>query len=159
MTSQEKDIHDSPTEWVAQHVRRYVETDGQEGHVVMGLHNLLLTTLGRRSGKLRRTALVYALDGDRYVLIASNGGAPADPYWYRNLVAQPSVEVQVGPEHIPVLARTVAADEYPRLWQLILDIMPWCADLPQVAGRHIPLVTLTPTHEESALNGVESGGK
>ena len=144
MTSQDREIHDSPTDWVAQHVRQYVATDGQEGHVVLGLHNLLLTTLGRKTGKLRRTALVYARDGRDYVVIASNGGATSDPQWYRNLVAEPKVELQVGSEHFPAVARPVGPEEYPRLWQLILDIMPWCADLPPVAGRHIPLVTLTP---------------
>lgn len=148
MTRQDEQIYDSPTGWVAEHVRAYVASGGERGHVVQGLRNLLLTTRGRTTGRLRRTALVYARDGRDYVVIASNGGGPVDPHWYRNLVAEPKVELQVGAERFPAVARQVDAQEYPRLWQLILDIMPWCADMPQAAGRHIPLVRLVPALPE-----------
>jgi deazaflavin-dependent oxidoreductase (nitroreductase family) len=79
----DEEIFDSPDEWVAEHIRRYVETGGQARP---GTNDLLLTTRGRRSGKLRRTALVFVRDGDHYVLAASNAGADRHPAWYLNVV-------------------------------------------------------------------------
>src|SRR5439155_5981903 len=109
----DEEVLDSPRGWVASHVRRYVETGGEDGQVRYGAQNLLITTRGRRSGKLRRTALVYGRDGDRYVLVASNGGAPKHPLWYLNLVADPLVELQVGAERFDARARTATAEEKP----------------------------------------------
>ena len=73
------------------HVCRYVETDGRSGHKWNGRQTLLLTIRGRKSGKLRRTALIYGQDGDRYLLVASNGGARNHLFWYLNLIAQSEV--------------------------------------------------------------------
>ena len=70
-------IVDSPVGWVQDHIRAYVETNGQEGHMWRGVPTLLLTTTGRKSGELRRTALIYGRDSDDYVIVASKGGAPA----------------------------------------------------------------------------------
>ncbi|HSK97749.1 MAG TPA: nitroreductase/quinone reductase family protein, partial [Euzebyales bacterium] len=70
-----EEIVDSPTGWVADHIRTYVATDGRKGHKRWGVHTLLLTTRGRRSGTLRRTALIYGRDDDRYLVVGSNGGA------------------------------------------------------------------------------------
>jgi len=139
----EERVYDSPIGWVRKHAQRYSETAGAEGHIMQGLPNLLLTTRGRRSGLLRRTPLVYARNGDRYVLIASNGGAPTDPQWYLNLVADPQVRVQVEGAVFDALAEPITGEQYPHCWRLILDIMPWCAGYPKAAGRHIPLVSLT----------------
>ena len=75
MTEQNDEILDSPTGWVAKHIRTYVESGGAKGHKDSGYDSLLLTTRGRKSGKLRRTALFYGRDGDCYVLVASNGGS------------------------------------------------------------------------------------
>src|ERR671936_1249551 len=108
MASQEE-VLDSPTRWVARHVRRYLETDGRSGHRWNGRNTLLLTTRGRRSGKLRRTALIYGQDGDRYLVVASNGGSRKHPSWYQNLVEHPEVEVQVGAESFAATARTATA--------------------------------------------------
>ncbi|HEX9762294.1 MAG TPA: nitroreductase/quinone reductase family protein, partial [Acidimicrobiia bacterium] len=76
MTPEEK-VYDSPRGWVSRHISQYVETDGRKGHRWQGVPTLLLTTRGRKSGKLRRTALIYGGDGDRYLVVASTGGAPA----------------------------------------------------------------------------------
>ena len=76
---------DSPLGWVADHVRRYIETNGEEGHIWRGVPTLLLTTLGRRSGTPRRLALIDGRDGARYVVVASKGGADRHPKWYLNL--------------------------------------------------------------------------
>lgn len=102
------DVIDSPTGWVAKHIHDYLDTDGRRGHRWHGMDTLLLTTRGRRSGKLRRTALIYGRDADRYVVVASNGGAKRHPAWYLNLVDNPAVLVQVAAEKFS--ARASAAD-------------------------------------------------
>jgi deazaflavin-dependent oxidoreductase (nitroreductase family) len=109
--SPQEDVSDSPTRWVAQHIRRYVETDGKKGHQWRGVHTLLLTTRGRRSGKLRRTALIYGRDGDRYLVVASNGGSKEHPSWYLNLTDDPEVEAQVGAERFAATAVPTTPEE------------------------------------------------
>ncbi len=137
----QEEVTDSPTGWVAEHVDRYVETDGREGHEWRGVPTLLLTTRGRKSGKLRRTALIYGKDGEeRYLLVASKGGAPEHPSWYLNLVAHPEVEVQVGPDKFVARARTADAREKPRLWQLMTSIWPDYDVYQKKTGRDIPVV-------------------
>jgi len=140
MAPQEK-VTDSPTGWVAKHVHRYVETDGREGHEWRGAPTLLLTTRGRKSGKLRRTALIYGKDGEeRYLLVASKGGAPEHPSWYLNLTEHPEVEVQVGADKFAARARTAAAQEKPRLWQVMASIWPDYDGYQKKTGRDIPVV-------------------
>ena len=140
MASQEE-VTDSPTGWVAKHIRRYVETDGREGHEWRGVPTLLLTTRGRKSGKLRRTALIYGKDGEeRYLLVASKGGAPEHPSWYLNLTEHPEVEVQVGADKFAARARTADAQEKPRLWQVMASIWPDYDGYQKKTGRDIPVV-------------------
>jgi len=110
MASQET-IFNSPTEWVQKHIQDYIESDGAKGHQWRGLPTLLLTTRGRTSGLLRRTALIYGQDGANYLLIASNGGADTHPLWYLNLVTTPSVELQVGAKTFTAVARTATSEE------------------------------------------------
>ena len=141
MTTQEE-IFDSPSGWVAGHVRRYVETEGREGHEWRGVHTLLLTTRGRRSGKLRRTALIYGTDGDRYLVVASQGGAERHPAWYLNLVDDPEVELQVGAERFPARARTATPEEKPGLWRLMASIWPEYDQYQARTTRDIPVVIL-----------------
>ena len=137
----QEEITDSPTGWVAEHVDRYVETDGREGHEWRGVPTLLLTTRGRKSGKLRRTALIYGEDGEgRYLLVASRGGAPEHPSWYLNLAAHPEVEVQVGADKFAARARTADAREKPRLWQLMTSIWPDYDGYQKKTSRDIPVV-------------------
>ncbi len=100
--TQQEEVFDSPVGWVAQHIRGYVESDGENGHRWRGVNTLLLTTRGRKSGKLTRTALIYGRDGDRYIVVASKGGAEKNPEWYLNLVVNPEVNVQVGGDRFPV---------------------------------------------------------
>jgi deazaflavin-dependent oxidoreductase (nitroreductase family) len=138
----EEEVLDSPTRWVARHVRRYVETDGRSGHRWNGRNTLLLTTRGGRSGKLRRTALIYGRDGDRYLVVASNGGARNHPFWYLNLTARPEVQVQVGAERFAARARTAGAEERPRLWRLMAEIWPDYERYQKRTGREIPVVVL-----------------
>ena len=138
----DEEVLDSPTGWVAEHIRRYVESDGAQGHLDQGSPTLLLTTRGRRSGKLRRTALIYGQDGDRYFVVASNGGAPKHPAWYLNLVEHPDVTVQVGPDRFAARARTASAEEKPPLWEQMTGIFPLYSQYQAKADREIPLVIL-----------------
>ena len=136
-----EEVTDSPTGWVAKHIHRYVETDGREGHEWRGVPTLLLTTRGRKSGKLRRTALIYGKDGEeRYLLVASKGGAPEHPSWYLNLTEHPEVEVQVGADKFAARARTADAQEKPRLWQVMASIWPDYNGYQKKTGRDIPVV-------------------
>ena len=89
-----------------EHVRRYQETDGEVGYVWNGVQTLLLTTKGRRTGNPTTTPLIFGRDGDRFVVVASKGGAPQHPGWYRNLAKNPEVELQVKDERFPARART-----------------------------------------------------
>ncbi|MFB4317818.1 nitroreductase family deazaflavin-dependent oxidoreductase [Actinomadura sp. 21ATH] len=138
------EVHDSPNAWVAEHIRRFEETDGRPRS---GVNDLLLTTRGRKSGELRRTALVYQRDGDRYVLAASNRGADHHPAWYLNLLADPYVTVQVGTETFPARARPATAAERPHLWRLMVSAMPEYATYQQRITREIPVVLLERVHE------------
>ncbi|MDT0343141.1 nitroreductase/quinone reductase family protein [Streptomyces litchfieldiae] len=136
----EDEALDSPTDWVAAHVRRYVETDGREGHLYQGWPTLLLTTRGRKSGKRRRTALIYGRDGDRYLLVGSNAGAPSHPAWYLNLLAHAEAEVQVGAEKFTARARTATAEEKAALWGRMTEIFPLYDTYRTRTERDIPLV-------------------
>ena len=135
---------DSPTRWVAKHVREYLETDGRKGHRWNGVDTLLLTTRGRTTGKLRRTALIYRRDRGRYVVVASNGGSKGHPNWYLNLDADPNVSVQVGDERFDATARTATARQRPRLWREMVSIWPDYERYQTRTDRDIPVVILEP---------------
>ena len=145
--TQNEEVFDSPTGWVREHIRNYVASDGEQGHEWRGIHTLLLTTRGRKSGKLRRTALIYGEAEGNYLLVASNGGADHHPLWYLNLSEEPAVELQVGAEKLTAHARTANAEEKARLWPVMTKIFPTYDSYQQKAGqagRDIPLVILTP---------------
>lgn len=136
------DALDSSIDWVAEHTRRYVETGGEEGHQWRGVPCLVLTTVGRKSGNLRRNALIYGVDGADHVIVASKGGAPADPLWYANLVAEPKVTVQVGAEVFDAVAETVTGADRDRLWQQMAVIWPAYEEYRAKTDRTIPVVRL-----------------
>src|SRR5262249_55734795 len=98
-----------------EHVRRYEATGGKVGHDGNGAHCFILHTIGRKSGAVRKFPLIYGRDGEDYVVVASRGGAPENPGWYRNLVAHPDVKIQVRDAIIPVTARTATAEEKRRV--------------------------------------------
>ena len=135
-------VTDSPTGWVAKHVGRYVDSDGKRGHRWSGVDTLLLTTRGRSTGTLRRTALIYGRDRDRFVVVASNGGAKSHPNWYQNLAMDPHVFVQVAEERFEALARTATARQKPRLWRLMVSIWPEYETYQTRTTREIPVVIL-----------------
>ena len=136
------EIHDSPTGWVADHIHSYVESDGEKGHMWRGSPTLLLTTRGRKSGLLRRTALIYGVDGEDYVIVASRGGHSKHPAWYLNLVENPEVEVQVGGEKFTAQARTAAPEEKARLWSLMTKVYPTYDSYQAKTKREIPVIVL-----------------
>ena len=119
------------------------ETGGEVGHVWRnGAKILLLTTTGRTSGEARTIPLIYENDGDRYVIVASKGGAPEHPGWYRNLAKTPDVEVQVWDEVFPARARTAEGEERERLWRLAAEQWPAYDDYAKKTDRTIPVVVL-----------------
>jgi deazaflavin-dependent oxidoreductase (nitroreductase family) len=138
-------ISDSPTGWVAKHIQSYVETDGRVGHQWHGVPTLLLTTIGRKTGMRRRTALIYRTDGDHYVVVASRGGHSKNPAWYLNLVVNPAVEVQVGGDKFSALAHTASGEERTRLCQLMVSLWPTYESFQAKTKREIPVVALTRT--------------
>ena len=138
------EVFDSPTGWVAKHIQDYVESEGTRGHLWKGAPTLLLTTRGRKTGKLRRTALIYGVDGESYVVVASQGGAPRHPQWYLNLVADPEVIVQVKAETIRGLARTANEAERTRLWPQMASVWPQYDAYQQKTDREIPVVIIDP---------------
>jgi deazaflavin-dependent oxidoreductase (nitroreductase family) len=126
----------------AEHVRRYRETGGEVGHLWNGVPTLLLTTVGRTTGELRTSALIFGTDGGRLVVVASQGGAPTHPQWYRNLGARPRVEVQLKAERFAALARTAQGEERERLWRLMAGIWPNYEAYQERTDRVIPVVVL-----------------
>jgi deazaflavin-dependent oxidoreductase (nitroreductase family) len=141
------EIVDSPVGWVNRHVRRYVESGGAKGHRWQGTDTLLLITRGRRTGKLRRTALIYGRDGDRYVVVGSNGGSAEHPQWFRNLLAEPRVSVQVKDETFNARAVPATGAERSRLWALMAEIFPQYDSYRERTRREIPVVVLEPVAE------------
>lgn len=125
-----------------EHVQRYRETDGEVGHEWEGVLTLLLTTTGRRSGQPRTCPLIYGRAGDDHLIVASKGGADDSPLWYRNLVENPDVELQVGADRFAATARTAGPDEKPALWATMAAIWPAYDDYQSKTDREIPVVVL-----------------
>jgi len=126
------------------HINAYRETNGEVGYLWNGVPTLLLTTKGRRTGESRTSALIFARDGDDYLVVASMGGAPRHPQWYLNLTANPEAEVQVRADHIPVVAHTATPAEKPRLWRVVTDAWPNYEAYQERTAREIPVVVLSP---------------
>jgi|SRR5581483_4161132 len=125
------------------HIRRYRETNGEVGHIWRhGAKILLLTTKGRKTGNATTSPLIYERDGDRYVVVASKGGAPKHPSWYLNLEKNPDVIVQVKGDVFPARAHTAAGEERERLWKLAAQQWPDYDEYVKKTDREIPLVVL-----------------
>jgi deazaflavin-dependent oxidoreductase (nitroreductase family) len=127
-----------------EHVGRYRETNGEVGYIWNGVPTLLLTTIGRRTGEARTTPLIFGRDEEDFLVVASMGGAPTYPNWYRNLLAQPSANIQVRADRISVTAATAGDAEKPRLWKIVTDAWPNYDVYQSRTDRVIPLVVLTP---------------
>jgi deazaflavin-dependent oxidoreductase (nitroreductase family) len=125
-----------------EHVKQYLETNGEVGYEWNGVPTLILFTTGRRSGLDRRTPLIFGQDGDRFVIVASQGGAPTHPSWYLNLQNDPTAQVHVKDERIQVTARTAEGEERDRLWSLMTSFWPSYDTYQSRTDRRIPLVVL-----------------
>jgi len=126
-----------------EHVRRYVETDGEVGYIWReGAPILILTVTGRKSGQEYSTPLIFGRDGDSYVIVGSQGGRPQHPDWYLNLAETPEVGVQVKADRFRALARTAEGEERGRLWALMNEIWPHYEEYQTKTTRQIPVVVL-----------------
>ena len=139
--------------WMVDHTNRYLSSGGKDGHMYKAnppgygertVPSLLLTTTGRKSGQKFIFPLYYGTEGDGYIVVASKGGAPQHPGWYRNILANPEVEVQVGPAKMTARARTATGAERARLWEKALEFWPPYADYQKKTEREIPVVVLDP---------------
>jgi deazaflavin-dependent oxidoreductase (nitroreductase family) len=129
------------------HIWVYQRSNGRVGSRLLWFPAALLTTTGRKTGKPRVTPTLYLRDGDRVVLPASFGGRDADPLWYRNLQENPKVQVQVGNEHLDLVARDATDDERRRYWPQLIKIYPPYRGYRDAADRKIPLVVCEPLQQ------------
>ncbi len=140
----------STEEWNTINQAEIDQFRANNGTMVKGLFKgapiLLLTTTGARSGKICISPLAYTRDGDKYVVLASKLGAPKHPAWYHNLVANPVVTVEVGPEHFQARASVVDGSERDRLFDAHAAIMPNYAEYQRNTTRIIPVVVLDRIH-------------
>jgi len=143
-------------DWMLEHANRYISSGGKDGHMYqitqpgrpeLTVPSLLLTTTGRKSGKKFIFPLFYGDTGNgSYIVVASKGGAPQHPGWYRNLLANPEVEGQVGTKKVKARARTATGAERAKLWQEALKFWPPYADYQKKTEREIPVVVLDRVH-------------
>jgi deazaflavin-dependent oxidoreductase (nitroreductase family) len=126
-----------------EHVRVYRETAGERGYHWRGAEILLLNTVGRRSGQPRTNPLIHRRDGDRWVVVASKGGWPANPGWYENLAANSDATIEIKGETIPVHAETASGPERSRLWALMCEVWPSYEEYQARTEREIPVVLLS----------------
>ncbi|GAB2456004.1 nitroreductase family deazaflavin-dependent oxidoreductase [Jatrophihabitans fulvus] len=126
-----------------EHVERYEATDGEEGyHWEKGTTILLLHTTGRKSGKDYTHPLIYREWGDAYLIVASKGGAPEAPDWFKNIEKDPTVVVQIKADKFTADARVANAEERPKMWQHMVEVWPDYEDYAKKTDREIPIVVL-----------------
>ena len=137
----------SPREWVRDQVELYESSGGTEGLTLRdtGLPVVIVTHRGRKTGAIRKTPLMRVADGDNYVLVASQGGAPTHPVWYYNLKADPNVEIRDKTEVYQMRVREVSdPQERKRLWKLAVAAYPPYQDYQEKTDRQIPLFVAEP---------------
>ncbi len=132
----------SPVDFVREQVETYEATDGREGNTMRGKPVIILTTVGAKSGKLRKTPLMRVEHDGAYAVIASQGGAPTHPQWYPNLLAHPVVELQDGAAKHEYDARVVEGEEREAWWERAVAAWPDYADYQTKTDRVIPVVVL-----------------
>ncbi len=126
-------------DWMVEHANRYLASGGTDGHMYK-------ITVPQRGEITVPALLLYGMDGDSCFVIASKGGAPQHPGWYRNILANPDVEVQVATKKMNARARTTEGEERLRLWEKALEFWPPYADYQLKTEREIPVVVLDPVH-------------
>ena len=135
-----------PSPWapIAEQVEQYESSGGTEGTTLEGQPCVILTTRGRRSGKLRKTPLMRVEHEGSYAVVASMGGAPQHPVWYFNLLEHPEVTVQDGPDVHDLVAREVTGDEKAAWWGRATEVWPSYDDYQAATDRVIPLIVVEP---------------
>jgi deazaflavin-dependent oxidoreductase (nitroreductase family) len=134
----------SGTDFNAQIIDEFHANGGRVGGMFEGTPLLLLHHTGAKSGKSRINPLAYRTDEGRYIVYASKGGAPTNPDWYHNLLANPHVKIEVGTETIDVVASEATGEERERLFRAQAEAAPAFAEYGRKAGRPIPVIVLTP---------------
>ncbi|MET9879435.1 nitroreductase family deazaflavin-dependent oxidoreductase [Actinacidiphila glaucinigra] len=134
----------SPEQWVRDQVELYEGSGGTDGTTLRGRPVIVLTTLGVKSGRIRKTPLMRVEHDGRYAVVASKGGAPKHPVWYHNLVADPRVELQDGPVRQDMTARELTGDERAEWWDRAVEAWPDYAEYQKNTDREIPVFILEP---------------
>lgn len=134
----------SPTEFVRDQVETYESSGGTEGTTMHGLPVVVLTTKGAKSGKIRKAPVMRVEHDGRYAVVASLGGAPQNPVWYNNIRANPTVELQDGPERKDYEARELSGEERELWWDRAVAAFPNYAEYQTKTERTIPVVLLEP---------------
>ena len=132
------------SQWMIDHANRYISSGGAEGHLYTVTPPGYSEITGRKSGDKFMFPLFYGTTGNSYIVVASKGGAPEHPGWYRNVLANPQVEIQVGTKKLKVRARTATGTERAQLWEKALKFWPPYADYQKKTEREIPVVVLDP---------------
>jgi len=130
----------SPWEPIADHVERYIATNGEDGFIWEGGEVIILTTTGAKSGKERRTPLIRVTDGERYFVVASMGGAPQNPQWFHNMVANPEVTIQDRADVMQLTARVASPEEKAKFWPIAVAAWPDYDKYQESTERDIPLM-------------------
>jgi deazaflavin-dependent oxidoreductase (nitroreductase family) len=130
-------------------VEQFEASNGQQANTMRGMPIIVLTSVGAKSGKLRKTPLMRVKHGDEYAVVASLGGAPQNPVWYYNLKANPHVELQDGADKRDYIAREATGDERATWWKRAVAAYPDYADYQQKTTRQIPVFVLTPTENNA----------
>ena len=134
----------SPSDWAREQAEKFEASNGAEANELQGKPVIVLTSVGAKSGKLRKTPLMRVEHDGEYAVVASRGGAPTHPAWYHNLVANPQVELQDGPVKRDYLAREVFGEERDEWWQKAVEAWPDYASYQERTSRVIPVFVLTP---------------
>jgi deazaflavin-dependent oxidoreductase (nitroreductase family) len=137
----------STQQWVRDQVQAYESSGGTEGTTLRGLPVVLLTMVGASSGKLRKVPLMRVEHEGRYAAVASQGGAPKHPAWYRNLKEHPQLELQDGPAKGDYTAREVTGEEKAQWWEHAVAAFPDYADYQRKTEREIPVLVLEPVQQ------------
>ena len=162
----EAEINRRLPSWIAKHLDEYIRSNGKAGHMWDSrpfggdklVPTLLLTTLGRQSGRRSTMPLIYCRDGDGFVVAGSRGGAPEHPHWYLNLISASGGWIQVADEHHKVKAEPIEASEREPIWRTLVELFPPFLDYARNTQgiREIPLVRLTPVPDSEELSSVVS---
>lgn len=135
----------STAKWVRDQVEEYEGSGGKRGTTLRGVPVVVITSVGASSGKLRKNPVMRVEHGGRYAAVASKGGAPAHPSWYRNLVEHPRVELQDGPAKGDYVARQAKGDERALWWSRAVEVWPDYAEYQTKTDRQIPVFVLEPS--------------